>query len=725
MGQLDRELPHFLVKAWHSHEIQLANLLRYDTRHSIVPTVDWRAIAMIQTSLRWPVAALASIISTAAFAQVPITPFRQLSTGSAVTMSTSDFNPQIIEPTEFTARTSSENESPIIIPNGVGNSLKAGSVTSKQQGKLQKNFPGIGFTGWIPPDPEIAVGPNFIVSTVNSDIAFFNKSTGAKTFQQPMSAGGFFSGIGVTSSFTFDPKCFFDKISNRFFVIICEEDDATQTSKMLLAVSDDADPAGTWYKYRIESKANDGSGEHWLDYPGFGYNKDAIVFTGNMFPFAGGGVFTQVVVIPKAPLLTGGAATASYLQDGTMFTVQPSRVPEASQANIYGVSAQSTTSIRIVALTNLLSTPQLFKKDVAVPAWVRPSAVPVNGGRFLDGLDGRLYNCHFRGGRLVTAHSTKNGDGRMKARWYEFNVNTWPASGSPTLKQSGDILLSGTNTHMPAINTNSAGDISVIYSRNDSGTNPTTCESSRFATDALGSMGAPVVIANSAGLYGGAGTNRWGDYFGCEIDPNDGLTFWGIGMVAAAGGAWVTHIDKWTVSSGTTGTLVDPTAVAVTQGSNTSGDISSLLTSDNNRYTIQSVLIDKSGNPTAVGSDATAQAAAAQIDFDLDLSGGPATDVKVVVEASVNKTGPAGMLFAYNWSTGKFDSIAAFALSTSDKASTLTLPKATLSNYVDPSGAVRLLVRGINSVKGGRPGTIPPQFSFNIDRVGLAPTFGP
>ncbi|MCC7230204.1 MAG: hypothetical protein IT203_07400, partial [Fimbriimonadaceae bacterium] len=328
-----------------------------------------------------------------------VLPYKQLSTGAGVAMSTTDFNPQIVEHFELNPRPLSANEGLPSYPTGPSNSLKAGSVTTKANGKLRANFPGIGFTGWVPPDPEIAVGPNFIVSTVNSDIAFFNKTTGVKTFQQSMDGSGFFSGIGVTSSFVFDPKCFFDKLSQRFFVIICEEDDATSTSKMLLAVSDDADPAGTWYKYRIETKATDSGNDYWLDYPGFGYNKDAIVFTGNMFPFASGGVFIQFVVIPKAPLLTGGAANAQYLKDNTMFTVQPSRVPEVGQANIYGVSALDSTTIRLVALTNLLATPTLLKKDVAVPSWSRPNAVPAAGGRLLDGLDGRLYNCHFRGGR--------------------------------------------------------------------------------------------------------------------------------------------------------------------------------------------------------------------------------------------------------------------------------------------------------------------------------------
>lgn len=665
-----------------------------------------------------------SALALVASSQV-IHPYRSLPTGNAVVMSTSDFNPQISTRNEWVPQVLTENEGLPTLAVGPSNSLKAGSVTSTKRGNAGSKFPGITFTGWVPPDPDMAVGPDYVVTTVNSDLAFFRKSDGAKVFQQTMDGSGFFSGIGVTSNFTFDPKCFYDKLSGRFFVLICEQSDSPQVSKALLAVSDDSNPNGTWFKYRIETASDDGSGNHWLDYPGFGFNKDAIVITGNMFPFASGGVFTQFAVIPKTPLLTGASATVQYLRDATMFTVQPSRTADSTQANVYGATALNTTTIRLVAITNPGGGAALVKKDVAVPAWVRPSAVPVNGGRFLDGLDGRLYNCHFRAGRVVTAHTTKAGDGRMKVRWYEFNVNTWPVSGNPTLKQSGDILLSGTNTHMPAINTNTAGDISIIYTRCNASTNPETVQSSRFAVDPLGQIGAPVSLQLSSGLYGGSGTNRWGDYFACEVDPNDNLTFWGIGMVAGAGGAWITTFHKWTVSSGTgEDTLVAPGAVSTIQGTPITGDLATISSSDNNRYTIQSYFIDKFGDPVGPNGTPTAQVASFQADFDLDMSQGTLQDLKAVLEANANTTGVSAQVFAWNWGTGTFTLVGSVALGTTDKVNTVSIPKSALSSYVDGTGNVRLLVRAIYPLRNGRPNRIPPQFLFNTDRVAVSPSFG-
>lgn len=664
------------------------------------------------------------IISAISLGQSNIQPFRQQQTGPATVMHTGEFSPQINPRFEHTARPLSPNSSPRPIPNGTSNSLKAGNVTTKINSKLGPKFPAIGFTGFVPPDPDLAVGPNHIVAVVNSDVAFFNKATGAKTFQQPGDGTGFFSGIGVQSSFTFDPKCYFDRLSQRFFVLFLEADfGSAQVSKILLAVSDDADPNGTWFKYRIETKVTDGGNSFWLDYPGFGVNKDAVVFTGNMFPFASGGVFTSIGVVPKAPLLTGASANVSYLRENSTFTLQPARTADPTQSIMYAAASQTLTSIRLVAIRDLLGTPTMSIRDVPVPAWQRPTSVPSGGGRLLDGLDGRLYNCHFRAGRLVTAHTTRNSDGRMKVRWYEFAVNSWPSSGNPALRQSGDVLLTGVSTHMPAVNTNAAGDISVIYSRSGASLNPETVISSRFAADPLGSMGAPTVLATSAGTYGGAGVNRWGDYFGCEIDPVDNLTFWGIGMVGVAGGNWTTHINKWSVSSGSAATLIDPLGVNLISGNLLAGNLASITASDNNRYSIQSYLIDKNGNETSNGAIATGQAASMQVDFDLDLSEGTVIDLKAVVEANIITTGATGQIFAWDWASSTFKSVGSFALGTIDKTSTITIPKAQLPSYVNGAGNVRLMIRGFSPVRAGRPVRIPAAFTLGVDRVALAPGF--
>ena len=177
---------------------------------------------------------------------------------------------------------------------GLPNNLKAGTVGDYLRVGSGKLWPAIAATGWTPPDPTCAVGPHNIVATVNSTIAFFDRQ-GNKTFEQ--TSGDFFSGMGATS-FQYDPKVRYDRVHDRFVLLFLEEDDATTTSKVLIAVSATGDPNGTWHRYRIEAKLTSGGLSYWLDYPGFGYNKDAYAVCGNMFGFTNGWAKIEIVSGP-------------------------------------------------------------------------------------------------------------------------------------------------------------------------------------------------------------------------------------------------------------------------------------------------------------------------------------------------------------------------------------------------------------------------------------------
>ena len=76
----------------------------------------------------------------------------------------------------------------------------------------------------------------------------------------------------------------------------------------------------------------------------------------------------------------------------------------------------------------------------------------------------------------------------------------------------------------------------------------------RAVGDALGTFQASVSIASGAGEYDDFGANdpeRWGDYSGCTVDPDDDETFWvshEVCEIAATGagsdGRWGTRIAR-------------------------------------------------------------------------------------------------------------------------------------------------------------------------------------
>lgn len=59
---------------------------------------------------------------------------------------------------------------------GAPNDLVAGKTLDEGRTNVTNVFPAITATGWVPPDPTLAVGPNHVVVTVNSKVAFYTKA---------------------------------------------------------------------------------------------------------------------------------------------------------------------------------------------------------------------------------------------------------------------------------------------------------------------------------------------------------------------------------------------------------------------------------------------------------------------------------------------------------------------------------------------------------------------
>lgn len=184
----------------------------------------------------------------------------------------------------------------------------------------------------------------------------------------------------------------------------------------------------------------------------------------------------------------------------------------------------------------------LTTAEVQVPNFRTPrNNAPTTNGNVVDSLDGRLYQASYRNGSVVTSHTIDN-NGILMNRWYQFSTNGWPAGGSPSLVQSGDVAGGATHYHMVAAQQNSLGDIALIFSASSSSLTADVLYTGRNANDPLGTMSTPQVLAQSTG--DDYTSFRWGDYFDVEVDPVDDLTFWGIGMTVDANDVWTTSVHR-------------------------------------------------------------------------------------------------------------------------------------------------------------------------------------
>lgn len=615
-----------------------------------------------------------AVVSAAAVAQDQVFRPSRTQTFVGIAEDTAKFSPQI-DDAYRPQPLRPENPMEIDYYHGSPNDLPLGHVMDVARGVTGPMWPAISATGWTPPDPDIAVGPNHIVAVVNSSIAFFTKA-GTNTFQQTSET--FFAGLGA-GTFQFDPKCFYDKVHGRFVAVFLERQTNPQVSKILLAVSDDSDPAGVWYKYRIEARITVNGTNYWLDYPGFGYNKDAIVLTGNMFGFSSGFEGVQFLIIPTSTVLSGGPATVHYLRDEDGASAQVSEVQDANFDRVFCISRNGSSSMSVYGLTNLATAPTVTKTSVTVPQNSRPTIdAPSTNGQTLDGLDGRVMNAVWRGGRLLTSHTVQS-NSRLRVRWYEIATNNWPVSGSPSLVQSGEVAgPTGIHFHMPTVNKNSAGDISMIFTRSSTSITADIMYVGRFESDPAGTMGTPVSLESSAGSN--YTQDRWGDYFGVDVDPVDDNTFWGIGMGIAANNGWRTSIFSWNIS--VPGVLIGPSTLTMERGLLFSGNVASLVDSDDNRAEFRtgqlttavdpilariegvSPHLNPSGLKVLVESHATSSSVQQRIEmFDYDLSqwvvmdtrnssAGVDTTVEINVTTNagrfVGPTGAVAVRLAYN-----------------------------------------------------------------------------
>lgn len=546
---------------------------------------------------------------------------------------------------------------PSMLQPGSPNNLRAGQATLPPRGEVQGLFPGPSFTTWFPPDPDIAVGPNHVIIMVNESLAFYNKATGAQIFLQTNNA------FWNTGANPFDPECWYDRIAGRYVMTAVTVSQAPNVSNLLIAVSDDNDPNGVWYKYTIDVRYNQGGVNAWSDYPHYGYNKDAYVMTSNLFPFAGGGAQgVYYAVLQKAPMLSGGATTVSYIRDAASFSSHPCEVIDNNFDVIHLVSANPTAGVlKVQALTNLTGTPVLNTTTVAVPTWIYPprySCTSTNG-RVLDSLDGRMLDAIWRNGRIVCSHSVRTAatGSWVRCRWYELSTNNWPTSGAPSLVQSGEVGDNVSHHWMPSLNVNGLGDISMIFSRCSTSIPADIMYSGRMVGDPAGQMGAPQLLENSLGNNYSA--QRWGDYFGVDVDPVDDTTFYGVAMDIDSSNNWRCSWFRWTISM--PGILVPPASFSMVRGNVVSGGLPELLTS-NDQYLV-----------TRPGIVFSTSEAPIQIQVDGTSALTNANGLTFHIESNVNQGNINQTVELLNQQTNTYEQVDTRAATTSDNAIDITI----------------------------------------------------
>ncbi|MCU0317507.1 MAG: hypothetical protein MUC92_13050 [Fimbriimonadaceae bacterium] len=609
---------------------------------------------------------------------------------------------------------------PIPLPQGQPNSLVPGGISNLQNIVTGARFPGIGFTGAIPPDPHIAVGTTHIVQVVNVNIAFFNKSNGQFVYFQPLATGGFY-GSQQVGSFTFDPKVVYDPRTDRFVVVCLDVDFNAGNSSMIVSISQSGNPLGGWNHYVINNKLTVNSADFWLDYPSITLNHDTVALQGNMFPFsAPAGSFTQVIFLEKANMLTGASTgTVSYVpaadpavQDAA-FALQLARPNDRTGTRpLFGLSRRTNTSVRLFSFRRTDPTTIVANSAVvAVPSFSPAfSDVPAAGGVEADAIGDRMMDAAARGGSVYAAHTTAAG-GRSAVDWYEIRMGNWPVSGSPALFQAGRVQLPGGGwAFMPSINANADGDVALAFSRGGTAVNLDMMVTGRKASDTRGFMATPVVVGTSGRPTSG-GFTRWGDYSAVAVDPSNDRTFWATAHLTSTNlFNWRTEIVQFNVT-GAAGGSGFPASVTPIIGQYVSGDIGSFVSADGNQYVMNSTAVDRRGEFVAY-----------DLLFNDAASLTSATAMTFTLTSSVASGDPANLTISF-WNIRLGQWVTARTVQTRTTESTTTASvRPILGEYVSSTGEVRVRVQALKQVRRG--GADPLAFTLRTNVGTLAGNTG-
>jgi hypothetical protein len=441
------------------------------------------------------------------------------------------------------------------------------------------------------PDTNAAVGPAYIVETVNWSIAFYNKATGAQVFSAKLVS--FFNQLDLSKTFPYDPSVIYDDIAGRFVVIVGAAADADQKDYIAMAVSNDANPLDGFSQHLVDvtGKQQYYNGPlpppsswvqlpTWGDFPHIGFNYDAYVLTMNMNTFptsSAANDVAQVVAIPRVPAINNVPSAfvnppRGYL--GPVAYTPPGTPPGGYQydeiidlslapAEMHGSQPGDPmwlvdAPLRVTKVTNLLGSSLVFSPptDLAVAPFtvMGPPLAKDPGGATLITDVTQMYKADWRNNRLVTGDDIGlSNDSDAHAQWYEIST----AGSAPTLTQEGTISPGpGIDTYYPSLAIDAAGDIGMDYMESSSTEDVSMYVTGQRFGDPAGTMSAPLLAKAGEAPYGLSGAEyRSGDFSAIETDPVTGASFWAANEYAVTppsglfGSNWGDWIENFSLRS--------------------------------------------------------------------------------------------------------------------------------------------------------------------------------
>jgi hypothetical protein len=410
------------------------------------------------------------------------------------------------------------------------------------------NFEGITQSGYIPSEPQPAVGPNHVFILGNVSVKITDKSGNTLKSVTQLS----FFNIPSAENPGFDAKCFYDYRRQRFLALCETKTTSPAVCNYYLAISATSDAMGTWYIYKFDM-TKDGTTQttNWSDFPGLGISDDKLVMSGQQFTFSGNSYqYQKLRVIDRAVAYTGGTLPAYvdfYNWSGNVFVTKPGRnMSPGNDIYLLATLWNGGTYVEFRKITGTPSSPILSNgTNITVSAYGIPpdapggsSAVTVNTG------DCRTPDFFVRNGILNIAFHvgiTINSTNVSAIKYLRLDVN--PLNTTPRL----DETYGAANTfyYYPMVCVDSLGTMFMGFGKSSVSEYPSSYVTGKRRTDA--SIQSSVLAKSGLAV---TNQSRWGDYSGIDMDEavkNPGISYaWYSGQYTKAAsnfGTWVTQLS--------------------------------------------------------------------------------------------------------------------------------------------------------------------------------------
>lgn len=437
-----------------------------------------------------------------------------------------------------------------------------------------------------PPDTQVAVNPNQLIEMTNSALDVYSlasdqitgsdddsslycfwqvQNASAQTAQICPNNNAYSSAYGFDS--ISDPKVAFDPGSGRFFAteLLYSSSNALNAA-VGIAVSPASSAGGTdatgmWTLYIVRYSDNQGPGNY--DEPRLGFSDDKVVVTWDDVGYG-----EEEEVLDKTSVVDG-SPTYTY------------EAPVAAELSIIPAVSESSTTTEF-AVYNHKPTGDLVDEDLDVQAITGnpgqlnvsitttsfgiartnsppPENQPGNPSTIDDqGLDDRMLSAVWQNGQLWSVNSdactppddSQHNPSDASSCVRADEVITSGATPS-SLAIDSDLAENNSDLYYPAVALDSYGDVDITFS-----------ESSPFQAPS-----AEVYSTDPSSLYDGTvltyqlgqstyteqesgGGQRWGDYSGIAVDPNNPGSVWAAAEYSPPGGAsWATVLGQFATAS--------------------------------------------------------------------------------------------------------------------------------------------------------------------------------